>query len=61
MGMAGVDVAPGIEDADDRATGNGIEVVTDLQQSGPMPEAAQILCRNPTLAAQLIHRLPRHF
>ena len=56
MPMAGVDLAPGIDDADHRLADPIGAVVAELAQPRAMAERAQIVLAEPAVAAQLFGR-----
>ena len=56
MPMAGVDLAPGIDDADHRLAGPIGAVIAELAQPRAMAERAQIVFAEPAIAAQLFGR-----
>jgi hypothetical protein len=56
MAVAGVDVAPGVEDADHRLAGPVGAVIAELPQSRAMAEGAQIVGTEPAVAAQSLGR-----
>ena len=56
MGVAGVDVAPGVDDADHRLAAPVLRVVADLAQPRAMAERAQVLHPEPAMAAQIFGR-----
>ena len=53
MGVARIDVAPGVDDADHRPAGPVGRVVADLAQARAVTERAQIADSEPAMAAQL--------
>ena len=53
MAMAGVDLAPGIDDADHRLADPIGAVIAELPQPRAMAERAQIVLAEPAIAAQL--------
>ena len=55
--VAGVDVAPRIEDGDHRLARPVVGVVAHLAQPRAMPERAQILDAEPAVGAQVVGRL----
>src|SRR6516165_10584811 len=65
MAVAGVDLAPGVDDADDGFADPVGAVVTELAQPRAMSERTQIVAAEPAEAAQLFggfcfaHVLPR--
>ena len=52
--VAGVDVAPGVDDADHRLAAPILGVVADLAQARAMPERAQVLHAEPAMRAQVL-------
>ena len=54
MRVAGVDVAPGVDDADHRLAAPVVGVVADLAQPRAMPERAQVLHAEPAMRAQVL-------
>src|SRR5262249_13163442 len=54
MRMTEIDIAPGIDDPDDRLTGPIGRIKTALPQPRAMPEGAQIADAEPAMAAQLL-------
>ena len=60
MAMAGVDVAPGVDDADDRLAGPVRRVIAELPQPRAMPERAQVVDPEPAMAAQLLGAFAGH-
>src|SRR5712692_7915020 len=59
--VAGVDLAPGIDDADDRPAGPVVGIVAELAQPRAMAERAQVADAEPTVAAQVFRAFPMHF
>ena len=57
MAVAGVDVAPGIEDADHRLAGPIVAVVAELLEPRAMAEGAQIVGAEPAVAAQSLRAI----
>ena len=53
MAMAGVDIAPGIDDADHRLADPVGAVIAELAQPRAVAERAQIVLAEPAIAAQL--------
>ncbi len=53
MRVAGVEIAPGIDDADDRLAVPIRLVIAELAQARPMPEGAQVADAQPAMAAEL--------
>src|SRR5579875_1006860 len=60
MGMAGIDVAPGVDDGDDRLVGEILARIPHLQHAGAMAEGAQVLDAKPAMAAQVLRLELRH-
>ena len=60
MRVAGVDLAPGIDDADHRPAGPVVGVVAELAQARAMAERAQIADAEPAMAAQIFGTLAVH-
>ena len=58
--VARVDVAPGIDDADDGLAHEVVAVVAHLQHARAMAERAQIGRPEPALASQVLKCFPRH-
>jgi hypothetical protein len=58
MGVAGVDLAPGIDDADHRLAVPVGGVEADLAQPRAVPEGAQIGNAEPAMAAQVLRGFP---
>src|SRR5262245_42163825 len=58
--MTGVDLAPGIDDADDGSTRPVGGVITELAQSRAVPERTQIVDAEPAMAAQIFGTLTVH-
>ena len=56
MAVAGVDLAPGVEDADHRLAGPVGAVVAELPEPRAMAERAQIVAAEPAVAAQFLGR-----
>ena len=56
MAVAGVDVAPGVDDADHRLADPVGAVVAELPQPRAMAERAQIVLAEPAIAAQFLGR-----
>ena len=54
--VAGVDVAPRVDDADHGLAAPILGIVADLAQSRAMPERAQVLGPEPAMAAQVFRR-----
>src|SRR3546814_13342950 len=54
MGMTGIDVRPGVDDADDGLPGEIAGVIPHLLQSGAVAERAQVLDAEPAVASQLL-------
>jgi hypothetical protein len=52
VGVAGVDVGPGVEDADHRAAGPVLGGIAHLHQARAVAEGAQVVGREPAGAAQ---------
>src|SRR5205814_248304 len=60
MRVAGIDVAPGIDDANDRLAGPVDGIVAELAQPGAVAEGAQIGDAEPAVAAQSLGILIGH-
>src|SRR5262249_6858286 len=58
--VTGVDLAPGIDDADDGSAGPVGGVITELAQPRAVPERAQIVDAEPAVAAQIFGTLTVH-
>ena len=56
MAVAGIDLAPGVEDADHRLAGPILAVVAELLEPRAMAEGAQVVAAEPAVAAQLFRR-----
>jgi hypothetical protein len=56
MAVAGVDLTPGIDDADNRFAHPIGAVITELAQPRAMSERAQIVAAEPAIGAQLVWR-----
>jgi hypothetical protein len=55
--VAGVDVGPGIDDADHRLAGIVLLGIADLLDARAMPERAQVAHAEPAMASQLLRLL----
>ena len=60
MRVAGIDLAPGIDDADHRPARPVLGVVADLLEARAVPERAQIIDAEPAMAAQILRALASH-
>ncbi len=60
MRVAGIDVRPGIDDADHRLADEVVVVVAHLQRTRAMPERAQVGRAEPAVAAEGLGRLAGH-
>src|SRR5262249_55633234 len=60
MRVTRVDLAPGIDDADDRSAGPVIGIVAELAQPRAVAERAQIVDAEPAMAAQIFRTLASH-
>ena len=60
MGVAGIDVAPGIDDRDHRLAGIVGAVVAHLRGARPVPERPQVLDPVPAVTAKFLRFLPGH-
>src|SRR5207245_692928 len=58
--VTGVDLAPGVDDADHRAAGPVLGVIAELAQARAVAERAQIADAEPAMAAQLFRTLASH-
>src|SRR5262249_45360693 len=58
--VTGVDLAPGIDDADDGSAAPVGRVITELAQPRAVPERAQIVDAEPAVAAQIFGTLTVH-
>src|SRR5262245_24472396 len=58
--MAGVDLAPGIDDADHRAAAPVVGVVAELAQARAVAERTQIDDAEPAMAAEILGTLTVH-
>src|SRR6516225_9573002 len=58
--VTGVDLAPGIDDADDGSAAPVGRVITELAQPRTVPERAQIVDAEPAVAAQVLGTLTVH-
>jgi hypothetical protein len=54
MNVAGIDVAPGVDDGDDRLAHEVVELVAHLQGARAVPERAQVRHAEPAVAAQFL-------
>ena len=57
MRMAGVDVAPGVDDGDHRLAGEVLMRIAHLQRTRAVPEGAQVVDAEPAAAAQVFRLL----
>ena len=58
--MAGVDLAPSVDDADHRFAGDIFAAVADLLQPRPVGETGRAFGNEPALAAQVFRFAFRH-
>ena len=56
MGVAGIQIRPGIEDADDRFSGKILRGIAHLFRPRAMAKGAQIIRSKPTVRAQAFGR-----
>ena len=61
VGVTGVDLAPGVDDGDDRPPAPIVGIVAELTQPRTMTERAQIVDAEPTMAAQVFGTLTIHW
>src|SRR5579863_167907 len=61
MAVAGVDIAPGVDDADHRLANPVGAVVARLLQARAMAERAQVVFAEPAIAAQVLGRFLLRF
>src|SRR5579864_6982147 len=54
MRVAGIDLAPGVDDADDRLAGPILGVIADLAQPRAVAERAHVVGPEPAMAAQIL-------
>ena len=54
MRVAGIDLAPGVDDADDRLAGPILGVIADLAQPRAVAERAHVVRPEPAMAAQIL-------
>ena len=57
MHVAGIDLAPGIDDADDRLAAPILGVIADLTQPRAVAERTQVIDAEPAVAAQVLRTL----
>ena len=60
VGVAGIDVAPGVDDGDHRLAGVVAAVVTHLRRARAVAEGAHVLGAVPAVAAQLVRSFLFH-
>src|SRR3546814_2786623 len=60
MGVAGVDLGPGVDHRDHRLAGPVGPVVAHLQRARAMAERPEVVGAVPTVAAQILVTLARH-
>src|SRR3546814_1283539 len=60
MGVAGVDLGPGVDHRDHRLAGPVSPVVAHLQRARAMTERPEVVGAVPTVAAQILVTLARH-
>jgi hypothetical protein len=61
MGVTKIDVAPGVDDGDDRFAGPVLGVEATLPQTRAVAEGAQIADAEPAMAAEVLRTFPGHF
>src|SRR5262245_16919771 len=60
MRVTRIDLAPGVDDADDRPAGPVVGIIAELAQPRAMTERTQVIDAEPTMAAQIFGTLAVH-